>query len=46
MEERMSRVCGGLDYAGCYSEAGGSVDGVNGWDAGLHYVLGDVHKPL
>ena len=31
MEERMSGVRGVLDYAGCFAEAAGSVDKVNGW---------------
>ena len=31
----MSRVHGILDYAGCFAEAAGSVDRVNGWEAGL-----------
>ena len=31
VEERMSGVYGVLDYAGCFSEAAGSVDRVNGW---------------
>ena len=46
MEERMSGVCGVLDYAGCFSEAAGNVDRVNGWEAGLHDGLGDIHNPL
>ena len=32
----MSGVYGVLNYAGCFAEAGGSVDRVNGWQAGLH----------
>ena len=32
----MSRVHGVLNYAGCFAKAAGSVDGVNGWEAGLH----------
>ena len=38
---RWKRVCPGcrvhgvLNYAGCFSEAAGSVDRVNGWEAGL-----------
>ena len=31
VEERMSGVRGVLDFAGCFAEAAGSVDGVNGW---------------
>ena len=33
----MSRVCGVLDYAGCFSKAMESVDGVNRW---LDFVKG------
>ena len=36
---RWKRECPGcvgvLNYAGCFSEAAGSVDRVNGWEAGL-----------
>ena len=39
-------VCGVLDYAGCFSEAAGSVDRVNEWKAGLHDGLGFVHDTL
>ena len=46
MEERVSRVRGVLDYAGFFSEAAGSVDGVNGWEAGLCDGMGYVHNPL
>ena len=42
----MSGVCGVLDYAGCFSKAKGSVDGVNGRQAGLCDGLGYVHNPL
>ena len=42
----MSGVCGILDYAGCFSEAAGSADGVNGWAAGLSDGLGFIHDPL
>ena len=42
----MSGVRGVLDYAGCFSEAAGSVDRVNGWEAGLRDGLGYVHNPL
>ena len=31
----MSGVREVLNYAGCFSEAAGSVDRVNGWEAGL-----------
>ena len=40
MEERMSGVCGVLNYAGCFAEAAGSVDRVNGWEDGLRDGLG------
>jgi len=46
VEDSMSGVCGVLDDAGCFSEAAGSVDGVNGWEAGLCDALGYVHNPL
>ena len=36
MEERTSGVRGVLNYAGCFAEAAGSVDSVNGWEAGLN----------
>jgi len=39
-------VCGILEYTGCFSEAAGSVDGLNGWEAGLSDGLGFVHNPL
>ena len=42
----MSGVCGVLDYAGCFSEAAGSVDRETGWEAGLRDELGFVHDPL
>ena len=42
----MSGVRGVLDYAGCFSEAVGSVGGVSGWKAGLHDGLGYVLDPL
>ena len=44
VEERMSGVRGVLDYAGCFSEAAGSVDSVNGWETGLSDRLGFVHN--
>ena len=31
----MSGVHGALNYAGCFAKAAGSVDRVNGWEAGL-----------
>ena len=37
---------GVLDYAGCFSEAAGSVDRVNGWEAGLRDGLGYIHDLL
>ena len=46
VEERMSRVRGVLNYAGCFSKAAGSVDSVNGWEAGLSDGLGFIHNPL
>ena len=42
----MSGVRGALDYTGCFSEAAGSVDSVNGWVAGLSDGLGFIHGPL
>ena len=36
VEERISGMHGVLDYAGCFAEAAGSVDRINGWEAGLH----------
>ena len=46
VEERMSGVRGVLNYAGCFSEAVGSVDRVNGWEAGLRDGLGYIHNLL
>ena len=46
VEERMSGVRGVLNYAGCFAEAAGSVDGINGWEAGLRDGLGDIHDLL
>ena len=47
---RWKRECSGvrgvLNYAGCFAEAAGSVDRVNGWEAGLHDGLGDIHDLL
>ena len=41
----MSVVRGILNY-GCFSEAAGSVDGVNGWEAGWSEGLGFVRNRL
>ena len=46
VEEKMSRVHWVLNYAGCFSEAAGSVDSVNGWKAGLRDGLGFVCRFL
>ena len=46
MEERKSRVRGVLNYDGCFAEAAGSVDRVNGWEAGLRDGLGCIHDLL
>ena len=43
---RMSRVHGVLNYAGCFAEVAGSVDRVNGWEAGLRDGLGYIHDLL
>jgi len=40
----MSGVRGVLDYAVCFFKAAGSVDSVNGWEAGLSDGLGFVHN--
>ena len=42
----MFRVRGVLNYAGCFAEAAGSVDRVNGWEAGLCDGLGFIQDPL
>ena len=42
----MSGVCGVLNYTGCFAEAAGSVDRVNGWEAGLRDGLGYIHNPF
>ena len=42
----MSVVRGVLNYAGCFSEAVGSVDRVNGREAGLCDGLGYIHDLL
>ena len=36
-------VSGVFKYAGCFAEAAGSVDRVNGWEAGLRDGLGYIH---
>ena len=42
----MSGVCGILNYAGCFAETAGSVDRVNGQEAGLRDGLGYIHDLL
>ena len=42
----MSRVCGVLNYGGCFAEAAGSVDRVSGWEVGLRDGLGYIHGLL
>ena len=42
----MPRVRGVLNYAGCFSKAVGSIDRVNGWEAGLRDGLGYIHDLL
>ena len=42
----MSGVRGVLNYSGFFSEAAGSVDGVNGCETGLCDGLGFIHNPL
>ena len=44
VEEFMSLVHGVLNYAVCFSEAAGSVDSVNGWEAGLSDELASFMK--
>ena len=46
VEGCMSGVCGTLNYAGCFAEAAGSVDRINGWEAGLRDGLGYIHDLL
>ena len=46
VEESMSGVRGVLDYAVCFSEAAGSVDSVNGWEAGLSDGTGLRSRPF
>ena len=40
VEERMSRVRGVLNYAGCFAKTAGSVGRANGWEAGLRDGVG------
>ena len=42
----MSGVRGVLNYAACFVKAAGSVDRVNGWEAGLCNGLGYIHDLL
>ena len=42
----MSGVREILNYAGCFAEAAGSADRVNGREAGLRDGLGYIHKLL
>ena len=42
----MYGVGGVLNYAGCFAEAAGSVDSVNGWEADLSDGLGFIHESL
>ena len=45
----MSGVRGVLNYAApwhCFAEAAGSLDRVNGWEAGLRDGLGYIHDLL
>ena len=42
----MSGVHGVLSYAGCFAEAAGSVDRVNGWEAALRDGLSYIHDLL
>ena len=35
-----------LNYAGCFAKAAGSVDRVNGWEAGLRDGLCYIHDLL
>jgi len=42
----MSGVRGVLNYADCFTETAGSVDRVNGWEAGLSDGLGYIHDLL
>ena len=40
----MFGVRGVLNYAGCFAEAAGSADRVNGWEAGLHDGLDYIQE--
>ena len=42
----MSGVLVVLNYAGCFAEAAGSVDRINGWEVGLSDGLGYIHDLL
>ena len=42
----MSGVRGVFNYAGCFAEAAGSVDRVNGWEAGLCDGIGLHSRPF
>ena len=42
----MSGVHGVLKYADSFAKAAGSVDRVNGWEAGLRDGLGYIHNLL
>ena len=46
VEESRSGVHEVHNYAGCFSEAAGSLDRVNGWEAGLRDGLGYIHNLL
>ena len=46
MKERMSGLRWVLNYAGCFSEAVGSVDSISGWEAGLRDGSGYIHDLL
>ena len=42
----MSGVRGVFNCAGCFAEAAGSVDRINGWEAGLRDGLGYIRGIL
>ena len=42
----MSGVRGVLNFVGCFAEAVGNVDRVNGWEVGLRDGLGYIHKRI
>ena len=46
VEGRMSKARGVLNYIGCFAKAAGSVNRVNGWEAGLRDGLGYIHNRL